>query len=111
MKIDITGRHFHVTDPLRVYTDEKIGKLDKYSLKLEAAHVIFDVQKFMHFSEIVLRGKRMRLTAKAASTDMYSAFDKSFDSIRLQLERRHERVRDRQAYRADKQSQTGRRAK
>lgn len=111
MRIDITGRHFHVTEPLRAHAAEKIGKLDKYSLKLEAAHVVFEVQKFMHISEIILRGKSMRLTAKAASTDMYSAFDKSFDSIRLQLERRHERVRDRQAYRADKKEQTGRRVK
>lgn len=93
MEIDITGRHFHVTEPIKQYVTEKIEKLDKYSLKLESVHVILDVQKFRHISEITLLAKHLRVTASEESTDMYAAFDKSFGNIQLQLRRQHERLR------------------
>ena len=94
MEIDISGRHFQVTEALQKYAVEKIQKLDKYSLKLESVHVIFEVQKFHHISEIVALGKQLRLTAKNESADMYAAFDESFGNIQLQLRRQHDRVKD-----------------
>jgi putative sigma-54 modulation protein len=101
MEIDVTGRHFHATEALKDYAVEKISKLDKYSLKLEGAHVVFEVQKFNHVAEIVLRGKGMRVTAKERSLDMYAAFDKCFGNIQLQLRKKHERLRDHKARRYD----------
>ena len=94
MKIDISGRHFQVTDGLKTHVADKADKLDKYGLKVEAMHVIFQVEKFQHVAEIVIRGKELRLTAKAKSTDMYAAFDKCFGSVQLQFSRLHDRVKD-----------------
>ena len=94
MEIEITGRHFHVTEALRDYIQMKVEKLDKYALKLEMIHVVLDVQKFRHISEIVARGKSTRLTAKDESADMYAAFDKSLGNIQLQLRRQHDKTRD-----------------
>ncbi len=94
MEIDISGRHFQVTEPLRKYISEKIGKLDKYALKLESVHVVLDVQKFHHISEITLLAKDLRLTAKNESSEMYAAFDLSFDNIQLQMRRQHDKVKD-----------------
>ena len=97
MEIDITGRHFHVTEALKKYASEKIEKLDKYALKIETVHVIFDVQKFHQISEIVALGKNLRLTAKNEHEDMYAAFDASLANIQLQLGRQHDRVKDHKA--------------
>lgn len=94
MEIDVTGRHFHVTEPLKDYITEKIKKLEKYSLKLESVHIVLEVQKFHHISEITLSGKNLRLTAKNDSADMYAAFDTSFDNIQLQMRRQHDRVKE-----------------
>lgn len=94
MEIDISGRHFKVTAPLARYIKEKIEKLDKYSLKLESVHVVLEVQKFRHISEITLLAKNLRLTAKEHDVEMYAAFDESFDNIQLQMRRRHDRVKD-----------------
>ena len=106
MEIDVTGRHFQVTAPLKQYAAEKVRKLDKYSLKIESVHVVFDVQKFRHLSEIVLLAKGVRLTAKEDSTDMYAAFDKSFGNIQLQLSRRHDRVKDHRPAPRDRRTKT-----
>lgn len=102
MEIDITGRHFHATEPLKEYAIEKIGKLDRYSLRIESVHVVFEVQKFHHISEIVLRAKNLRLTAKNQNADMYAAFDESLANIQLQLGRAHDRLKDHKARRYGK---------
>lgn len=94
MEIDISGRHFQVTEPLKDYVTEKIEKLDKYRLKLESVHVILSVEKFRHIAEVTLLGKQLRFTAKEESVDMYAAFDKCFGNIQLQLRRKHDKVKD-----------------
>ena len=93
MEIDVSGRHFHVTEPLREYITEKIKKLDKYSLKLESVHVVLEVQKFHHFCEITGLAKHLRLAHKEDSTDMYAAFDNAFNNIQLQMRKQHEKVK------------------
>lgn len=99
MEIDISGRHFQVTEPLKDYVKEKIEKLDKFQLKLESVHVILEVEKFRHISEITVLAKNLRTTAKEESADMYAAFDKCFGNIQLQLGRRHDKVKDHKARR------------
>ena len=99
MEIDISGRHFHVTEALKDYARDKIEKLDKYSLKLEMVHVILEVQKFHHICEIAALGKNLRLTAKEENADMYAAFDKCFGNIQLQLRRQHDKIKDHKARR------------
>ena len=99
MEIDITGRHFRVTEPLKKYIDSKVRKFDKYFLKIESVHVVLEVQKFHHVAEITLLGKNMRLTAEEESADMYAAFDRCFGVAQLQLAREHDRRKDHKARR------------
>ena len=99
MEIDISGRHFRVTEPLKEYIAAKVRKLDKYSLKIESVHVVLAVQKFINLAEITLLGKNLRVTAKTDSADMYAAFDRCFGVIQLQLGRQHDRVKDHKARR------------
>ncbi len=94
MEIDVAGRHFHITQPLKSYCAQKVQKLEKYSLKIEMVHVVLEVQKFRQIAEIAVLGKQLRLTAKEESADMYAAFDKSFGNIQLQLRKLHDRRRD-----------------
>ena len=99
MEIDISGRHFKVTAPLKHYIASKVQKLDKYSLKVESAHVILGVQKIHNVAEITLLGKNLRLTAKEESADMYAAFDSCFGVLQLQMARQHDRRKDHKARR------------
>ena len=94
MEIDISGRHFKVTAPLKDHIEAKIQKLDKYSLKIESVHVVLEVQKFRHIVEITLLGKNLRMTCKKDAADMYAAFDGCATGVQLQLSRQHDRVRD-----------------
>lgn len=94
MKIDVSGRHFQCTPALKEYAEGKLQKLDKFTLKLESAHIIFEVQKFRQICEIILSGKNLRMKAKDESADMYAAFDACFQNIELQVRRQHDKVKD-----------------
>ncbi len=93
MNIDITGRHFHVTEGLRDHALAKMTKLDKYTLKIESAHVVFEVQKFHQVCEIVLTGKHIRMTALEKSADIYASFDQAVANLQKQLARYHEKLK------------------
>ncbi len=99
MEIHISGRHFHVSDALKEHVADKIKKLEKYTAKLEAAHIIFEVQKFVHTAEITVFGKQLRFAAKEESVDTYAAFDDAYESMKLQLVRHHEKTKDHKARR------------
>ncbi|MBP9732853.1 MAG: ribosome-associated translation inhibitor RaiA [Candidatus Omnitrophica bacterium] len=94
MQIDISGRHkFTVTDMLRDYVDEKMPKLDRFALKIETAHVIFEAEKVNQTCEIVLLGKNLRLTACETTTAMQASFDAALGNLMHQLERYHEKLK------------------
>ena len=99
MKIDISARHFQLGGALKDHIEGKVDRLEKYSLKIEKAHVILEVQKFRQMAEIELSGKNLRLTAKSQDSDMYKAFDECFGKIQLQIQRKHDKVRDHKARR------------
>lgn len=94
MKIDISGRHHYViSDMLRDYTHEKMDKLDRYSLNIESAHVVFEQEKVNHSCEIVLLGKNLRLTASETTTAMQASLDAAVKHVQDQLRRHHDRIK------------------
>lgn len=99
MEVDVSGRHFKVTAPLKDYVEKKVGRLDRFSLKIESVHVVLEVQKFHRIAEITLLAKNLRVTCKREGADMYAAFDDCCGRLQLQLSRRHDRVKDRKGRR------------
>ena len=99
MEIDISGRHFRVTAPLKEYIEKKVQRLDKFSLKIESVHVVLEVQRFHHLAEITLLGKNLRMACKKEDADMYAAFDDCVGRLQLQLSRQHDRLKDHKARR------------
>jgi putative sigma-54 modulation protein len=94
MKIDISGRHhFAVSDMLREYALEKMDKLDRYSLNIESAHVVFEQEKVNQTCEIVLSGKHLRLTAKETTKAMQASLDAAVKHLQDQLRRHHDRIK------------------
>ena len=95
MNIDITGRHYQVSDMLKQYTQDKMDRLDKYSLKIESAHVIFKSEKVNQTCELVLLGKNLRLTATETTKAMQASLDAAVSNLENQLRRYHEKIKKR----------------
>lgn len=95
MQIDISSRHkFKVSDMLRDYVEEKMPKLERFSLKVESAHVVFEQEKVNATCEIVLLGKGIRLTACETTTAMQASFDAALGNLMHQLERHHDKIKN-----------------
>lgn len=104
MEITVTGRHFDVTAAIKQYLEKKLSRLERFTLKLVEAHVMLTQEKYRHIAEVTLLGKRLRFTAKEVTHDMYASIDQLCDTIWLQVERYHERVKSHKTKRVVKTS-------
>ena len=76
MRLQITGRHVHVTRSMKEYAREKLEKLTRYFKGIHSIQATLDNDKRGFSAELVIgaiRGKT--LVAHAHSPDMYAAID------------------------------------
>jgi len=92
--ITITGRHIEITDPIRDYVTEKIGRACKRLDKITSAHVTVAVEKYRHIVEVDIQSHGATLHAKEETHDMYSSIDQVLDKIEIQAKRLKEKVKD-----------------
>jgi len=93
--ITITGRHIEITEPIREYVTEKIGRACKLLDKISSAHVTLSVEKHRHIVEVVIHSRGATLHAKEETHDMYASIDQVLDKVEIQANRLKEKVKDR----------------
>lgn len=91
--ITITGKHIDVTEPLREYVTQKIGKACKLLDKISAAHVTIAVEKYRHIVEVIIQSHGATLRAKEETHDMYASIDQVLDKIEIQVKRLKEKIK------------------
>ena len=85
MKFEYTGRHLEVTPALRSHVEEHFERLRHlFDGKTINAHVIIEVEKGRHRSEIIVKWRSDVLTANTTMTDMYQSLSKTIDKIEKQ---------------------------
>ena len=85
MKFEYTGRHIEVTPALRSHVEEHFQRLDHlFDGKALNAHVIIEVEKGRHRSEMIVKWRNEVLTANSTLTDMYQSLSKTIDKIEKQ---------------------------
>ena len=94
MKIDVTGHHVEVTDPLRDYVKEKFERLERHFDNVVDAHVILTVEKKRQRAEATLAVSGARLFAEADHDEMYAAIDLLIDKLDRQVVKHKEKHND-----------------
>jgi len=94
MQVSITARHIDLDESFKLYVNDKINKLSRYNEKAEEAHVVFSHEKFNYITEVILTGKRFRMTAKKKNEDLRASFDKTVASAEKQLRKFRTRVKE-----------------
>ncbi len=92
--ITITGKHIEITEPLRDYVTEKIGRACRLLGKIAAVHVTVAVEKYRHIVEVIIQSHGATLRAKEETHDMYSSIDQVLDKIEIQAKRLKEKIKD-----------------
>jgi putative sigma-54 modulation protein len=94
--IRIQGKHIAVTDALRAYVEQKLGRLPRYFDQVQDAQVVLSVSKDRSLGkaqvvEVTVWCDGLVLRAEESSADMYT----SIDSVTEKLERQIEKYRSR----------------
>lgn len=96
MHIDLTGNHVDLTDALRDYVKEKMGRLERHFDHVTKTHVILEVDKKRHIAEATVNvpGANGNLHATAEHDDMYAAIDGLIDKLDRQIIKHKEKLKD-----------------
>ncbi len=92
MQVSITGHHVEVTESLRVYAEEKIGKLKRHFDNVTDVHVILTVEKLEQKAEATVQISGAKLFAEDTKEDMYQAIDSMVDKLDRQIIKHKEKT-------------------
>ena len=85
MIFEYTGRHIDVTPALRTHAEEHFSRIDHlFNGKATKAHIILEVERGRHRSEIIVNWRNDVLTATTSLADMYQSLSQSIDKIEKQ---------------------------
>ncbi|MWV12080.1 ribosome-associated translation inhibitor RaiA [Pseudomonas sp. R-28-1W-6] len=85
MQVNISGHQLDVTDALRDYIGEKLGRLERHFDKITNVQVTMAVEKLKQKIEATLHVAGGEVVANAEHDDMYAAIDLLADKLDRQL--------------------------
>ncbi len=94
MQINVSGHQMDITEPLRAYVNEKIGRIQKHFDHVTNTNVVLHVEKNRHRAEATIHAKGAALHADAEGGDMYAALDALADKLDRQVLKHKEKTRD-----------------
>ena len=95
MNFEFTGRHIEVTPALKAHVEDHFQKIDHlFDGKPAKAHVIIEVERGMHRSEIVINWRNEVLTANTSISDMYQSLTQTIEKIEKQARKLKDKVID-----------------
>jgi len=95
MKFEYTGRHIEVTPAMKSHVEEHFARLNHlFDGDHSKAHIIIEVERGRHRSEIIVNWRKEVLTATTILDDMYQSLSKSIDKIEKQANRLRKKVID-----------------
>ena len=85
MKFEYTGRHIDVTPALKSHIEEHFGRIHHlFNGDATKAHVIIEVERGRHRSEIIVNWRNEVLTAATSLSDMYQSLSQTIAKIEKQ---------------------------
>ena len=91
MKINVTGRHIHITEALQLHIENKFKKIEKHFENIIDIHVILTVEKIRMEAEATLKINKGNIFANSEKKDMYMAIDELVDKLDRQLKKQKEK--------------------
>lgn len=110
MKFEYTGRHIDVTPALKSHVEHHFDRLNHlFNGTAAKAHVIIEVERGRHRSEIIVNWRNDVLTATTSLSDMYKSLSQTIDKLEKQALKIKNKVIDK-SHRARKVGQITARA-
>lgn len=96
MQINVTGHQVDVTDALRNYVTDKIGRIHKHFDNVTTTSVVLhhEKKKNRHMAEATVHAKGASLHANSEGDDMYAVIDALADKLDRQVLKHKEKLTD-----------------
>ncbi len=86
MKVDITGRHIDISEPIRKFTTDRMERLRGIGEDIMEAHFILTVEKHQrHVAEVNIKTRHDFHHGEEVSSDMYTSIAAVLDKIEKQI--------------------------
>jgi putative sigma-54 modulation protein len=86
MKVDITGRHIEITEPIRKFTTDRLERLRGIADEVIEAHIILTVEKHQrHIAEANIKTRHDFHHGQEESSDMYTSIAAVLDKTEKQI--------------------------
>jgi putative sigma-54 modulation protein len=86
MKVDITGRHIEITEPLRKFATDRIERMHGVVDDIMEVHFVLTVEKHQrHVAEANVKTKHEFHHGQEVSTDMYTSIATVLDKLEKQI--------------------------
>lgn len=97
MKINIRGNKIEITDSMKNYIEEKLGKVDKYFDNPSdiAANVVVKEDGILHKIEVTIPIKGAILRAEVSDKDLYAAIDIVSEILERQIRKNKTKMKNR----------------
>ena len=92
MNVTITGRHMEMTEALKVYIENGLGKLRAHFDKVIDVDVVLSVEKHRHIAEVNLHANGLRVHGRECSSDMYLSVDAVLQKLDKQVRKYRDRI-------------------
>lgn len=94
MNINIRGKKIEVTDAIKKYIEEKIGRLDKYFKdgSEKSANILIKLRGRNQVVEVTINTNSFVLRAEESEEDLYAAIDKVSDKLERQIRKNKTRL-------------------
>ena len=94
MQLSISGHHVEISDSLKDYINNKMGRVERHFDQVIDAHVVLDVAKQRHKAETTLQISGSKIHAASEHGDMYAAIDAMIDKLDRQVRKHKEKSTD-----------------
>ncbi len=94
MKFNIHGSKIKITEPIKNYIEEKIGRLDKYFSNPDSlvASVLIRIRGIEQIIEVTIPVKHIILRGETCDKDLYTAIDLVSEKIESQIRKNKTRM-------------------
>jgi len=92
MNIIINARHMELTETLKNYAEEKIGKFKKYLNNITEAIITLSIEKYRHKAEVLLKVNGLLIQAESITEEMYASIDEVVEKLERQVKKYKEKI-------------------
>ena len=99
MKIIVSGKQLKITDAIKIYTEEKISKIFKYTDAITEVDVVLTVEQKksegeVHKADGLVYASGTKIKVEARNTDLYAAIDDLSERLERQVRKYKEKQKD-----------------